>query len=164
MEIMVTILSILLVIVGIIGTIIPMLPGLLLCLVGLLTYAFWGNGSDLAMGYIWVFTILTILSMLLEYLIPIKLAKKYGGTNWGNIGGILGTIIGFFIPIPLGFLVGMFVGVLVGELLHDSRDTQKAIKSVKGAFIGFLYSTGFNFLVGFAMLMVILIDLLKKWF
>ncbi|GIM49390.1 DUF456 domain-containing protein [Capnocytophaga stomatis] len=164
MEVAVTILSILVIIVGIIGTILPMLPGLLLCLAGLFAYKFFGNGAELSNVYLWVFSILTIISLLLEYIIPVKLNKKYGGTNWGSAGGIIGMLIGFFIPIPLGFLIGMFVGVFVGELLHDSQDTSKAFKSMKGSIIGFFYSTGFNFLIGVAMLFTIIIDLIAKLF
>lgn len=164
MEIFITSLSILLIIVGIIGTIIPMLPGLFLCLAGLLSYKFFGNGSELPMTYIWIFSVLTLLSTLLEYVIPIKITKKYGGTNWGNFGGIAGMLIGFFIPIPLGFLIGMFVGVFIGELLHDQKDMNKAINSVKGAMVGFLYSTAFNFMIGVAMLITIFIDLIAKLF
>lgn len=164
MEFFITILSFLLIIVGIIGTIVPMLPGLFLCLAGLLSYKFFGYGNELSMTYIWIFSILTLLSMLLEYVIPIKLTKKYGGTNWGNYGGIVGMLIGFFIPIPLGFLIGMFVGVFIGELLHDQKDVNKAVKSVKGAVMGFLYSTAFNFMIGVAMFITIFIDLITKFF
>ncbi|GET46745.1 DUF456 domain-containing protein [Capnocytophaga felis] len=164
MEIIVTILSILVIIVGILGTIIPMLPGLVLCLAGLFAYKFFGNGAELPNIYLWIFSILTIVSLVLEYIIPVQLNKKYGGTNWGSAGGIVGMLIGFFIPIPLGFLIGMLVGVFIGELLHDSQDTSKAFKSMKGSIIGFFYSTGFNFLIGVGMLFTILIDLIAKLF
>lgn len=65
----------------------------------------------------------------------------------------------FFIPVPFGFLIGMFLGVFVGELLHDASDKKKAWNSTKGALIGFLYGTGFNFIVGVAMLVTVLLDI-----
>ena len=164
MEIIVTILSILLVVVGIVGTVLPMLPGLVLSISGLLIYKYLGNGTDLPMLYIWIFLFLTAFSLLLEYIVPLKVTKKYGGTKWGSIGGFIGMIVGFFFPIPLGFLVGMLAGVFIGEILHDVNDAKKALNSVKGAVIGFFYSTFFSFLVGVAILIVIFADLIAKLF
>ncbi len=154
--------SILLLLVGILGTFLPVLPGLLLSLCGLLIYKF-GTDSSLSMVYIWIFVFLTILSIILNYVIPARTNRKYGGTRWGSVGSIIGTILGmFFIPVPFGFLIGMFLGVFVGELLHDANDKKKAWNSTKGALIGFLYGTGFNFMVGLAMFLVVLIDIFKS--
>lgn len=154
--------SIVLLIAGILGTFLPVLPGLLLSLCGLLIYKF-GTESSLSMVYIWIFVFLTLLSIILNYVIPARTNRKYGGTRWGSVGSIIGTILGmFFIPLPFGFLIGMFLGVFVGELLHDANDKKKAWNSTKGAFIGFLYGTGFNFMVGLAMFLVVIIDIFKS--
>lgn len=157
---LINILCLVLLFLGILGTFLPILPGLLLSLCGLLIYKF-GTDADLPMIYIWAFGILTAISAVLSYVIPAKTNQKYGGTRWGSIGSIIGTIVGMFLPIPLGFLVGMFAGVFVGELLHDSKDMNKALKSTKGAFIGFIYGTGFSFVVGVAMFLVVSLDMLN---
>lgn len=154
--------SIILLILGIIGTILPVLPGLLLSLAGLLIYKY-GTDAPLSMVFIWIFVILTILSVVLNYVIPARTNRKYGGTRWGSVGSVIGTLVGlFFIPVPFGFLIGMFLGVFIGELLHDSTDKKKAWNSTKGALIGFLYGTGFNLVVGLAMFLVVLIDIFKN--
>ena len=159
---LIQIISIILLILGIIGTILPVLPGLLLSLAGLLIYKF-GTDAELSMIYIWIFVFLTLISIVLNYVIPARATRKYGGTRWGSIGSVIGTFVGmFFIPIPFGFLIGMFAGVFVGELLHDAKDKKKAWNSTKGALIGFLYGTGFNLVVGLAMFLVVLIDLFKN--
>ncbi len=151
--------SLIVMLVGIAGTFLPVLPGLILCFGGLLLYKF-GTSAPLNMAYIWIFGILTLISGILNYVIPAKTNRKYGGTRWGSIGSIIGTFAGMiFIPVPLGFLIGMFAGVFIGELLHDRSDRQKAWNSTKGAFIGFLYGTGFNFVVGVAMFLVVLFDI-----
>ena len=117
--------SIILLILGILGTFLPVLPGLLLSLAGLLIYKF-GTDSSLSMVYIWIFVFLTILSAILNYVIPARTNRKYGGTRWGSVGSVLGTLGGlFFIPVPFGFLIGMFLGVFIGELLHDASDKKK---------------------------------------
>lgn len=153
--------SVLLLIIGILGTFLPVLPGLIISFAGLLLYKF-GADSNLPMIWIWIFGFLTLLSAILNYIIPAKTNRKYGGTKWGSIGSVVGTIVGIFIPIPFGFLIGMFAGVFIGELLHDFSDKKKAFNSTKGAFIGFLYGTGFNLLVGLAMFLVVIIDLIKN--
>ena len=152
--------SLLLIGVGILGTFLPVLPGLILCFAGVLLYKF-GVNPDFSNWYVIIFGILTIASVILNYVIPLKTTEKYGGSNYGKIGGFLGTIIGFFfIPIPFGFLIGMFLGVFLGEILHDRNDKQKAFNATKGALIGFIYGTGFNLLVGLAMFLVVLINII----
>ncbi len=159
---LIQLLCIILLIVGILGTVLPVLPGLLLSLCGLLIYKF-GTDAPLSMVYIWIFVFLTAISVVLNYVIPAKTTRKYGGTRWGSIGSIIGTIAGMFlIPVPFGFLIGMFLGVFIGELLHDANDKKKAWNSTKGALIGFLYGTGFNLIVGLAMFLVVLIDIFKN--
>jgi uncharacterized protein YqgC (DUF456 family) len=159
---LITLVSIILLVLGIIGTFLPVLPGLFLSLCGLLIYKF-GTDAPISMIYIWIFVVLTALSAVLNYVIPARTNRKYGGTRWGSVGSIVGTLVGmFFIPIPFGFLIGMFLGVFIGELLHDSTDKKKAFNSTKGALIGFIYGTGFNFIVGVAMLLVVLIDIYKN--
>lgn len=157
---LISFISIILLILGILGTFLPVLPGLVLSLAGLLIYKY-GTDSDLSVLYIWAFVILTLASAVLNYVIPAKTNRKYGGTRWGSIGSVIGTIVGIFIPIPLGFLIGMFAGVFIGELLHDSKDMNKALKSTKGAFIGFIYGTGFSLVVGIAMLLVVILDIVN---
>ncbi len=108
------------------------------------------------MVYVWIFALLTIISTVINYVIPAKTTKKYGGTRYGSIGSFVGTLLGlFFIPVPFGFLIGMLLGVLVGELLHDFKDKKKAFNSMKGAFVGFIYGTGFSLMVGLAMFLVV---------
>lgn len=154
--------SLLLLIVGILGTFIPVLPGLLLSICGLLLYKF-GTDALLSIAYVWIFAALTAISAILNYVIPARTNRKYGGTRWGSVGSVVGTILGMlFIPVPFGFLIGMFLGVFVGELLHDASDKKKAWNSTKGAMIGFLYSTGFSFIVALAMFLVVLLDMFKN--
>lgn len=157
---LINLLCLILLFLGMLGTFLPILPGLLLSICGLLIYKF-GTDTDLPMIYIWAFGILTATSIVLSYVIPAKTNQKYGGTRWGSIGSIIGTIVGIFLPIPLGFLIGMFAGVFIGELLHDSKDLNKALQSTKGAFIGFIYGTGFSLVVGVAMFLVVLLNMLN---
>jgi len=154
-SVFIDIIVLLLLFVGMLGTFLPVLPGLLLSICGVLIFKF-GTENEMPMMYVWIFVLLTVISTVLNYVIPAKTNKKYGGTRYGSIGSFVGTLLGlFFIPIPLGFLIGMLLGVFVGELLHDASDRKKAFNSMKGAFIGFVYGTGFNLMVGLAMFLVV---------
>lgn len=42
------------------------------------------------------------------------------------------------------------------------KTEKKAFNATKGAFLGFIYGTGFNLLVGLAMFLVVLIDIFLK--
>lgn len=151
---LVIIISLILLIIGLMGTVLPVLPGLIVSFLGILLYKF-GTSNDMPMLYVWLFGALTITSGILNYWVPARTNKKYGGTRWGSVGSFIGTLIGFiWIPIPFGFLIGMLLGVFLGELLHDIKDKQKALNSVKGAFVGFFISTGFSFMIGLAMFLV----------
>lgn len=156
-EIVFTIFSLLLIALGILGTVLPVLPGLVLSFLGMLLYRFTVN-PDFSTVSLIIFGILTVVSLVLSYLIPLKTTAKYGGSRYGKTGGLVGTLIGLFFP-PLGFLIGMLLGVFLGELLHDRTDRRKAARATKGALIGFVYGTGFNLMVGLAMFLMVLIDL-----
>ena len=139
---------------GLLGTFLPILPGLLLSICGLLIFKF-GTENTMPMMYVWIFVLLTLVSTVLNYVIPAKTNKKYGGTRYGSIGSVVGTLLGLFLFPPFGFFFGMLLGVFIGELLHDFSDTKKAFNSMKGAFIGFVYGTGFNMMVGLSMFLVV---------
>ncbi|QCX54039.1 DUF456 domain-containing protein [Elizabethkingia sp. JS20170427COW] len=161
---MITAIAIILLLAGLAGTILPVLPGLIFSYIGLVLYTFWGGGT-LPTYYLWIFGALLLLSSIFNYLLPARLNKKYGGSRWGSIGSVIGTILGLiFIPLPLGFLIGMILGVFIAELLHDSQDTHKALQSVKGAFIGFIMSTGLGFAIGFSALVLVVWDFIKNAF
>lgn len=146
--------SLLLIIIGLLGVFLPSLPGIFFSYFGLILFHFFGT-SQIPLAYLIAFGILTFLSSILGYIIPLKTTKKYGGSSWGNWGGFIGTIVGFFVPIPLGFLFGMFLGVFIGEFLKENQ-TKTALRATKGAFFGFLYSTAFNFIVAFSILIIFL--------
>lgn len=94
--------SLILIIIGMIGTILPVLPGLIISFAGLLLYKF-GADANIEIIWIWIFGFLTLLSAILNYIIPAKTNRKYGGTKWGSIGSVVGTIVGILFLFHLDF-------------------------------------------------------------
>ncbi len=146
MDILLLSIGMLFLILGIIGSFLPILPGPLTSWLGLLALY-----STSAVPLNWTFLGITlavaIIIWLIDYIIPAIGTKKFGGTRYGIYGTTIGLLIGLFFLGPLGIIVGPFLGAMVGELIHDSKDSNRALKAAFGSFVGFLFSTGLKFLV-----------------
>jgi uncharacterized protein YqgC (DUF456 family) len=145
MDVLLLIVGFVLMILGLIGSFLPVLPGVPLCWLGLLLLYF----TEKIQSNYWVLgitLIITIIVTILDYVIPAKGTKKFGGTKYGIWGTNIGLILGLFFP-PVGFIVGPFLGAFVGELIYNSNDKRGALKAAIGSFIGFLVSTFMKFMV-----------------
>jgi len=154
------------VLVGILGSFLPVLPGPPISWVGLLllylTKAvpndYWVLGITLAIA---------VIVAILDYVIPAKGTKRFGGSKYGIWGTNIGLVIGLIAPIPFGVIIGPFVGALIGELIHDSQDHKRAVKAATGSFIGFLASTFMKFVVCvifFGMFVLKVWEFRASWF
>ncbi len=145
MDTLLLILGLICMIVGIFGSFIPILPGLSSSWVGLLllylTKAVENNYWILGI----TFTLMVIITIL-DYVIPAKGTKKFGGSSYGIWGTNIGLLVGILAPIPFGVIIGPFVGALIGELLYDSANHKRAFKAATGSLLGFLASSFVNFL------------------
>jgi len=147
MDIFLLVLGFLCMCLGLLGSFLPILPGPLTSWLGLLLIHFTDaipmNRSFLIITFLVAFAI-----WILDYFIPALGTKKFGGTKYGVYGTTIGLFVGLFlIPLPLGFVIGAFLGAFIGELLHNSKDKNRALKASYGAIIGFFASTSIKFLV-----------------
>ena len=145
MDVLLLIVGFVLMILGLIGSFLPVLPGVPLSWIGLLLLYF----TEKIQSNYWVLgitLIITIIVTILDYVIPAKGTKKFGGTKYGIWGTNIGLVLGLFFP-PVGFIVGPFLGAFVGELIYNSNDKRGALKAAIGSFIGFLVSTFMKFIV-----------------
>lgn len=146
MDLLLLILGLSCMLIGILGSFLPVLPGPGISWLGILVLY---STSGVPANY-WVLSItlmITAVLIVLDYLIPAKGTKHFGGSKYGIWGTNIGLLVGIFIPIPFGFLIAPFLGALVGELLFDSTNHNRALKAATGSFIGFLASTFLQFLV-----------------
>src|SRR6476620_1698853 len=147
MDVLLLVLGFICVIVGIIGSFLPALPGPGLSWLGILllylTKAIPNN--YLVLG---ITLAITLFIIILDYVIPAKGTKKFGGSKYGIWGTNIGLLIGlFFIPVPFGFVLGAFLGAFLGELYYDQKDHKRALKAATGSFLGFLASSFMKFIV-----------------
>ena len=146
MDIVLLTIGFLCVITGIVGSFLPVIPGPGLSWVGLLLLYF---TDAVPMNY-WVIGITGVVMLIvtvLDYVIPAKGTKRYGGSRYGIWGTNIGLVVGLFVPIPFGFLIGPFVGAFLGELIYNSKDHKRAWRAAAGSFLGFLASTFMKFVV-----------------
>ena len=146
MDLILLTLGFLFIIVGLLGSFLPVLPGPSISWVGLALLYF----TKAVPANYWILGIallITVVISILDYVIPAKGTKKFGGSSYGIWGTNIGLVIGIFAPIPFGFLIGPFVGALVGELIYDYKDHNRALKAAAGSFVGFLASSFMKFVI-----------------
>ena len=146
MDILLLILGFACIITGLFGSFLPVLPGPSVSWVGLALLYF----TKAVPANYWILGIallITVVISVLDYVIPAKGTKRFGGSSYGIWGTNIGLVIGILAPIPFGFLIGPFVGALIGELIYDFKDHNRALKAAAGSFVGFLASSFMKFVV-----------------
>ena len=138
LDILLVILGIFFLVGGLIGCIIPAMPGPPLSYVALLLLQI-TRFADFSGKFLLITAIVTVIVTIIDYVLPLWGTKKWGGSRAGAIGSVIGLLIGLFFS-PLGIIVGPFVGAVVGELI-TGRNTNAALRSGFGSFVGFLFGT-----------------------
>ena len=146
MDILLLILGFVCVVLGIFGSFLPVLPGPSISWVGI-ALLYFTKAVEANYWILGISLLITIALTVLDYVIPAKGTKKFGGSKYGILGTNIGLVVGIFAPIPLGFIIGPFVGAFVGELIYDYKDHQRALKAATGSFLGFLASSFMKFVV-----------------
>ena len=150
MDILLIIICSILIIVGLIGILLPFLPGLAFVLLGVLIYAFKTGFETISVATVIVFSIITLLFALLDFLAPLLGAKKYKASKLGIIGALVGTFLGVVIFGPVGIILGPFLGALAGELF-SGKEKNQALSSAFGTVLGFLFGALLKLVFGLVM-------------
>lgn len=126
-----------LLLVGLIGVFAPVLPGIPLAWLGLFIYAIGTGFERISIITIVIFSVLTVLIMLIDFLAPMLGAKKYKASKYGILGAFLGLIVGVIIFGFWGIILGPFIGAFIFELIAK-RQMKVAFKSAVGTLVGFI--------------------------
>lgn len=111
----VTLLCGLAIVAGIVGVIVPVLPGLLLCWLGVLVWAIFADGGWTKWLVFAVVTALAVAGTVVKYLWPGRNLKRSGVPSTTLLaGGVLG-LVGFFVVPVVGLVLGFVLGVWLVE-------------------------------------------------
>ena len=139
----------LVILVGVLGVIIPMLPGLILCWVGVLFWALLGDAGSGRWVVLGLATVVAVGGTLVKYLWPGKRLKNTGvPTSSMLAGGALG-LVGFFVVPVVGLVLGFILGLWLAERVR--LGPSQAWASTKSA----LGAVGLAMLVEFAAALAI---------
>lgn len=105
--------------------------------------------------------LLALVAEIIEWVVSLKWADRYGGTKragWGALlGGLLGALVG--VPVPIvGPLLGSFAGSFVGAWafeLAGNYDAIQAGRSAWGALLGRAVATAAK--LGLGVVIVVLV-------
>jgi len=110
-----TLIAALLVAVGLVGILVPILPGSMLVVGGVLVWA-WAEGGATAWTVFAVATALVAAGTVVKYVVPgrrLQVAGIPASTQWV---GVLVGVVGFFVVPVVGLFLGFVLGVYLAEL------------------------------------------------
>lgn len=151
MDTLLLILALLLALIGAIGAVLPGLPGTPVSFIALLLLIFC-DGNDITTTALIINGILTVVITALDYVAPVWLTKKSGGSKYGTWGTTIGLVIGMFFSLP-GILLGPFLGAYIGELIAKTP-SDKAFKVATMSFVAFMLTTGIKAAYGIYVLVI----------
>lgn len=144
------IVSVICLLLGLIGCIAPAIPGPPLSFLALILLEIATDGQAFTTSQLIFWGIVTIIVSVIDYVIPIVGAKKFGATKFGIVGSIIGMVIGIIFFPPLGMLIGAFVGAVAGEFF-TGKQSPDAFKAGWGVFVGTMLGIGIKLATSIVM-------------
>ncbi|WKB51160.1 DUF456 domain-containing protein [Eleftheria terrae] len=142
--------SLLLMGVGVLGTVLPVLPGTVLVLAGIVMGA-WIDGFERVSGLtVGLIAVLALLAMLTDFVAGLLGARKAGASSQALLGAALGTVAGIFTGF-IGLLFMPLLGAVVGEYLAR-RDGRRAAHVGLATWLGLLVGTVIKLVLTFMMI------------
>jgi uncharacterized protein YqgC (DUF456 family) len=127
-------LALLIMCVGLAGSILPGVPSTPLVLLAAIGHRLYFGASSVSNLALVILFLLTVLSLVMDYLASMIGAKKLGATWRGVFGAIVGGLFGLFFSLP-GIILGPFVGAVVFEMV-GGREFQESARAGVGAVLG----------------------------
>ena len=149
MDLLIIVLASLFILLGIIGSFIPIIPGPLTSWSGLLILSF-SSSITISSFFLVLSFIIALFIFIIDNIISILGAKKFGGGKGSVIGSSIGLILGIIFLGPFGLLFGPFTGAFLGELYMNQDNKKGALKAAIGALLGFITGVSLKFMISLA--------------
>lgn len=154
MEYLFLFLAVLFAIVGIVGAVVPGVPGPPLSFVGLL-FLFFCDNAEVGGLMLLIAAIVAAAVTVLDYVAPVWLTNKKGGSKYAMWGSAIGVFAGMPFGI-IGVVFGPFVCALIGELIYGTP-FEKALNVAFVSFVAFMLSTGIKIVYSLVLLSIIIV-------
>jgi hypothetical protein len=151
LDIVLVVIGSLLQLVGLAGCFLPWLAGPPFNFLGLIFLCLAKGWDTFSPAFLIVMAALTLLTMILDYVLPIAGARKYGSTKRGFWAAFLGMVIGVLFLPPFGMIIGAFIGAVVGELSAGKKNVE-AMRAGWGVFLGVFVSVVLKLVVSGIMI------------
>jgi uncharacterized protein YqgC (DUF456 family) len=148
-------LAALFIILGLAGLIVPIIPGPILLLTGLVLAAWAENFTFVGPVIITILTLLTLLAHALDFMAGAMGVKRFGASRKAAIGAAIGAVFGIFFGF-IGILAGPFIGAVIGEL-SIRKNFQAAGLAGIGAWLGMIVGAAAKIAIGFSMVGIFII-------
>ncbi|MBR7743100.1 DUF456 domain-containing protein [Phycicoccus sp. BSK3Z-2] len=139
----------LLILVGLFGIVVPVLPGMLLIVAGMLTFAL---VEQSVLG--WVLLALTVLvagtGQVLQYLVPGRRMRERGVRTSTLVLAVALAIVGFFVIPVVGALVGFVGGIWLVETGRGAARGE-AWRRTRHAVVAVAQSIGIELVAGLSI-------------
>ena len=146
-------------IIGIVGVILPALPGIVLNYIALILLYIAKGEVEYNLRMLIVFGMLTLSVTLLDYILPLMGARKYGASRMGVWGAVIGMLVGILFFPPFGIIFGLLIGAFLGELIAGKEQSQ-ALRAGFATFLGSLTSMVVKLLLAIVMTVYFLMHLI----
>jgi len=129
-------LALLIMVIGLAGSVLPGLPGTPVILLTAIVHRFYFGTYGVSNLTMTVLVVLTLISIVFDFLASVLGAKKFGSTWRGALGAVIGGIVGLFFG-PAGILLGPFLGAMLFEIIGGKK-YKEAANAGLGAVVGLL--------------------------
>jgi uncharacterized protein len=143
---------------GVVGLVLPVLPGSVLLVAGVVALAFAGNFTVVGWGTVAFAGAMGLAITAVDWAASVLGAKAFGASKWAILGSAVGLVAGLFLGLP-GIVLGPPLGALVFEYAKDPS-FERALKAGFGAFVGFLAGSVVKVTLAFVLLGVVALRLL----
>ena len=156
-----------LVLTGLAGTILPLLPGTVLVLSGLVLAAWIDGFVRVGTWPLATIAVLALLAWATDYLAATLGARQVGASREALIGAAIGTVLGIFTGF-IGLLFMPFAGAVIGELIGRYRAGHGATAATHGQAVKVGVATWLGMLAGIAIKLALVLGMiavfLVAWF
>ncbi len=153
-------LALLVMLVGVLGSVIPGVPGTPVVLLAAVGHRLCFGAAGANNWVLLVLGLLTLVSLLIEWLAGVVGTRKFGGTWRGMVGALVGGVAGMFFSLP-GIILGPIIGAVVFELAGGCGMDQAA-RAGAGTLVGWLVGSAAKVAIGVVMIGLFALNVLGR--